>query len=124
MVRLELAVSTSTSALQLERLQARLKAFTEEDGSAYKPGVFFRVRGIADGNLLLSVWAQSRHSWGAVPDCYRGIFDLWIVLLREMRAEGIVCQLANQTIDVRGADAAAARELAARVAEVGGRVVA
>ena len=69
-VKLDLAVPASTTALQLERLQKRLRVFTESEGTSFKPGVFFRVRGVADGLLLLSVWASSHHNYGAAPEVY------------------------------------------------------
>ena len=99
-VRLDLAVSTATSAKQLERLQERLRRFTESESSAFKPGVFFRIRGIADGLMLLSVWGQSHYSYGCVPQIYRGIFSFWLATLEAARAENIVCQVADQTVHV------------------------
>ena len=101
-VCLALAVSTNTTSRQLEALQMRLRTFTEAESSSFKPGVWFRIRGIERGNILLSVWACSHFTYGQAPDCYRGIFSLWLATLEGLKAEGIACRLADQTIMVRG----------------------
>ena len=102
-VCLALAVSTQTTSRQLEALQSRLRNFTEAESSSFKPGVFFRIRGIENGNLLLSVWASSHFTYGQAPECYRGIFSLWLATLEALRAEGIACRLADQSIELRTA---------------------
>lgn len=120
-VHLALSVSTRTTSKQLEALQSRLRRFTEAESSSFKPGVFFRVRGIEHGNMLLSVWASSHYSYGQAPECYRGIFSLWLATMESLRAEQIECRIADQAIELR-ASAATDGALARMLASAGGGV--
>jgi hypothetical protein len=101
-MKIDLSVAATTSAVQLEGLRRRVDAYLLSAPLAWKPGCLVRCGGLRDQALLLSVWASSHYAWQDAPRLFRAAFLLHLSLAESLRECGIAFRMADQSLRVEG----------------------
>jgi small-conductance mechanosensitive channel len=102
LMRLDIAVSIATTALQLEGLRRRTNAYLETQPLAWKPTCTIRALSLRDQSIVLAVFVQSRWTYQEAPRLYKANFALWLHLLAAMRDLGISFRAPDQAVRIEG----------------------
>jgi len=98
--RIELTVSTSTTAMQLEQLRRRLNAYLVREAASWRPTATLRCSGIDRQAVTLTIWLSSSHTWQNLNPLYRAVFSFYIFLLSVLRETKIVFRAPDQKVAV------------------------
>ena len=98
--RIELTISTSTTAAQLEQLRRRLNAYVVRESAAWRPTATLRCGGIDKQAVVLTIWLSSVHTWQRLDPLYRAVFSFYVFLLSVLRETRIVFRAPEQSIAV------------------------
>lgn len=101
-LKVEVLVSNTTTAAQLESLRLRMNAYLLTQPLVWKPGTVIRMAGFRDQSLNLSLWFQSFLSWNDTARLFKGVTALYFHLLGNMRDIGISFKGPEQRLHVDG----------------------
>jgi small-conductance mechanosensitive channel len=101
-MRLELVVSVTTSAGQLEGMRRRVNAYLETQPLSWKPACTIRASMLRDQSIVLTLWASSRFPWQDTPKLFKATFALWLHVLAAARELGISFRAPDQSLRIEG----------------------
>ena len=70
-MKIDLTVSQSTTAAQLEALRRRINAYLESQALSWRPSCMIRAGLLRDQAITLTVWVQVRSAWPAIAALWR-----------------------------------------------------
>ena len=119
--KIEMIVSTLTTARQLDKLRLRVDEYLQSQPLAWKPTCTIRAAALKENNIVLSVWANSHFSWQDVSPLFKAVLGLHMHLLAAMRESDIHFRMADQAVRIEGSFGSKILDSVSLIDEASGR---